>query len=350
MRILIVSDAWHPQINGVVRTYEDLNAHLENDGHVVRVIGPHDFPRRMHMPGYREIELAIAPARHLKKLVDDFGPETTHIATEGPLGWAMRRLCLKRGWPFTTAFHTHFPDYAALRAKRFCPPLSRSVHALGVTMMKGFHKPSGAVMTTTPSVEATLKQWGIAAPLHRLTRGVRTDIFHPGEKTLFSGLPRPVALFVGRVAVEKNILAFLDMPWTGSKVVVGGGPDLKDLQSRFPETLFTGMQRGHALADHYRSADVFVFPSLTETFGIVLIEAMACGLPIAGFPATGPVDVVTRPFLGCVDEDIHKAARTALAAPGTAAERFAWLEQNYTWEVAKTQFLDAQLQNMIQKI
>lgn len=342
MRILIISDAWKPQINGVVRTYDDLGEYLENAGHAVHVIGPADFPRRRPMPGYAEIELVINPGRDLPGMITAFRPDTIHIATEGPLGWCARRLCLRRGWPFTTAFHTHFPDYAALRAAKVAPFLYAPVRALGIAMMKHFHRPSTAVMTTTPSVEAELRAWGLRAPMHRLTRGTQTAVFHPGPKTLFAGLPRPVALYVGRVAIEKNIRAFLDMPWDGSKVVVGGGPDLDALTRDYPGVYFAGMQRGVALADHYRSADVFVFPSLTETFGIVLIEAMACGLPIAGFHATGPADVVSEPMLGCISNNLEKAARGALNAPGTAQDRFAYLQAHYSWPVARDQFLDAQ--------
>ena len=185
------------------------------------------------------------------------------------------------------------------------------------------------------------------APLHRLTRGVNTDIFHPGPQYLFKDLPRPVALFVGRVAVEKNIRAFLDMTWQGSKVVVGGGPDLVSLTKTYPDVHFAGMRRGDDLAEHYRSADIFVFPSKTETFGIVLIEAMACGLPIAGYPATGPVDVVTEPLLGAINDNLEKAALKALNAPGTAEDRFAHLQKTYTWPVAMNQFLDGQSRAMI---
>ncbi len=347
MRILIVSDAWKPQVNGVVRTYEDLNQYLENAGHVVRVIGPVDFPRRHALPGYAEIELVLNPARHLRQMIDAFAPDSIHIATEGPLGWAARRLCLKRGWPFTTAFHTHFPDYAALRAAKYLPCLYKPMRAAGIAMIRHFHRPSAAVMTTTPSVEAELRRWKVRAPLHRLTRGVNTDIFHPGPKTLFADLPRPVALFAGRVAIEKNIRAFLDMEWAGSKVVVGGGPNLAEFTAAYPDVHFVGMRQIHELADHYRAADVFVFPSRTETFGMVLIEAMACGLPIAGYPATGPVDVVTEPLLGCINDNLEIAARTALNAPGTAELRFAHLQKNYTWPVAMAQFLDGQKKALI---
>lgn len=341
MRILIISDAWKPQVNGVVRTYEDLIPHLEAADHMVKVIGPSDFRHRRPMPGYHEIELVLFAGAELKRMVDDFRPDTIHIATEGPLGFAARRLCMSRGWPFTTAYHTHFPDYVALRAARKWEPLHDPVKKLAIRFVRWFHAPSHGVLTTTASVERTLKDYGFETPLFRLTRGVDTDIFHPGPKTLFDSLKRPVALFVGRVAIEKNIAAFLSMKWQGSKVVVGHGPDLDDLKLRYPDILFTGIRKGKELAEHYRSADVFVFPSRTDTFGLVLIEAMACGLPIAGYPVSGPGDIVTAPMLGAISKDLSKAAHEALATPGSAEDRFAHLEETYSWDVAREQFEEA---------
>lgn len=349
MRILIISDAWHPQTNGVVRTYEDLIPALTQDGHVVRVIGPADFPLRTAMPGYREIDLVLLPSKRLTRMVDDFAPDSIHIASEGPLGWAMRKLCKKRNWPFTTAYHTHFPDYVALRAAKHLPFLFNPVKAACIRFVKTFHAPATCVMTTTHSVEETLRGWNFTAPLHRLTRGVNTSIFHPGPKTLFSVLPGPVALYVGRVAIEKNIQAFLSMPWAGTKVIVGDGPARRALESANPDTLFVGKKTGADLAAHYRSADIFVFPSKTDTFGIVLIEAMACGLPIAGYNVTGPVDVVTDPRLGTVDPVLENAAALALTSPGTPEDRFLHLTATYTWDVAAMQFIDGQTQARIQK-
>lgn len=349
MRILIVSDAWTPQTNGVVRTYEDLNHTLENAGHIVRVIGPADFKRRRPMPGYPEIELVFFPLKPLARMVDDFAPDTVHIATEGPLGWAMRKICKKRGWAFTTAYHTHFPDYTALRAAKHLPFLFTPVKALCVLWVKKFHAPARFVMTTTKSVEDTLRGWNFPAPLHRLTRGVKTEIFHPGPKTPFADLPKPIALYVGRVAIEKNINAFLAMKWAGSKIIVGDGPSRKALEAAYPAAHFVGKKKGPELAEHYRSADIFVFPSKTDTFGIVLIEAMACGLPIAGYKVTGPMDLVTHDYLGAVDDVLEIAAQRALNAPGTAQDRFDHLQKNYTWDVAAAQFLDAQNAALIQK-
>lgn len=347
MRILIITDAWTPQVNGVVRTYQDLRRELEHQGHDIRIIGPADFPRRRPLPGYHEIELVSAPLQPLLRMIEEQCPDTIHIATEGPLGWAARKICLKRGWPFTTAYHTHFPDYAALRVARIMPFLYTPVKKLCIALVKHFHRPSAAVMTTTDSVDDTLRSWHFPAPLHRLTRGVDTEIFHPGPKTLFHDLKKPIALYVGRVAIEKNIEAFLEMGWQGSKIVVGGGPAFEVLKKNHPAVHFTGRQSGSALADHYRSADLFAFPSRTETFGIVLIEAMACGLPIAGYKVTGPVDVVTAPFLGAVNDDLEQAAKTALQAPGSAEDRFAHLKTHYSWPVAAAQFLDAQEKALI---
>jgi len=342
MRILIVTDAWKPQVNGVVRTYEGLIPTLEEDGHIVHVIGPSDFPWHLPMPGYPEIELVLFPKARLRRQVEAFNPDTIHIATEGTLGWAMRALCLKNGWGFTTAYHTHFPDYAALRAARYCPPLYKPVQKSGISFVRHFHKHAAAVLTTTPSLDETLKGWDMRAPLHRLTRGLDVSVFHPGPATLFDDLKKPIALFVGRVAIEKNIGAFLEMDWPGSKVVVGDGPDLPALKKKFNDAHFAGRQFGQALADHYRSADIFCFPSKTDTFGIVLIEAMACGLPIAAYPVTGPKDVVTEQRLGAVCEDLSEAAQQALEAPGTREDRFQYVMEHYSWRAAADQFVGAQ--------
>ncbi|MDB5490394.1 MAG: glycosyl transferase group 1 family protein [Micavibrio sp.] len=338
MRILIISDAWSPQVNGVVRTYEDLIPHLEAANHIVKVIGPADFKRRRPLPGYPEIELVLLPGGALKKLVDDFRPDTIHIATEGPLGWSARRLCLRRGWPFTTAYHTHFPDYVALRAAKKWPALHDPVKKCAIRLIRRFHAPSHGVLTTTASVEKTLRKYGFETPLFRLTRGVDTELFHPGPRTLFTDMKRPVALYVGRVAIEKNIAAFLSMKWAGSKVVVGHGPDLGDLKKRYPDIVFTGIRKGHELAEHFRSADIFVFPSRTDTFGLVLIEAMACGLPLAGYPVSGPGDIVTQPLLGSVNKNLAIAAQEAFAAPGSGDDRFAYLQETYNWNLAREQF------------
>ena len=338
MKILIVSDAWKPQVNGVVRTYECLAAEMPALGHDIRVIGPCDFPWRAPLPTYKEIELAVLPAARLRRMVDEYTPDALHIATEGPLGKAARKLCLSRGWPFTTCYHTQFPDYAAKRAAKILPALYGPVKNFTTTMLRKFHAPASALLVASPTLAGELRAQGYSAPMHIWARGVYVDIFHPGEKNLFTDLPRPVALFVGRVAIEKNIEAFLDMDWSGSKVVVGDGPALVGLRARYPGALFAGKQTGKALADHYRSADVFVFPSRTDTFGMVMPEALACGLPVAAYDVTGPRDIITAPFIGCLDDDLARAAHTALAT-GTAEERFAHVQSRYTWQAIARDFI-----------
>jgi glycosyltransferase involved in cell wall biosynthesis len=341
MRILIVSDAWKPQTNGVVRTYEYLNPELEKAGHIVHVVGPRDFPWRMPMPGYREIELALFPYRRLKRLIESFRPDTIHIATEGPLGRAARRYCLRRRLPFTTCYHTEFPDYAAKRAAKTLPFLYNPVRACLIGDMRRFHNASSALMVATPSLEATLKQRGFTVPMYRLTRGAEIELYTPEKKDLFAALKQPVAIYVGRVAIEKNLQAYLSMPWDGAKVVTGDGPDLDALKSTFPDVVFTGRKTGPDLAAQYQSADVFVFPSKTDTFGMVVVEAMSCGLPVAAYPVTGPKDIVTEPMLGALSEELGVAAKQALAAPGTRAERHAYAQTHYSWPVAARQFVNA---------
>ncbi|MCC7305889.1 MAG: glycosyltransferase family 1 protein [Alphaproteobacteria bacterium] len=341
MKFLIVSDAWHPQINGVVRTYEHLVADLEKQGHQVQVVGPGDFSWTLPMPGYTEIRLAFFPQRRLAKIIDRSAADYIHIATEGPLGWAARKYCLRRGRKFTTSYHTHFPDYVAQRFAWLAPFLHDTAHRLGKIFVRHFHAPSETIMVATPSLEEKLKAWDFRTPMIRLSRGVDTDVFHPGEKNLFKNLKRPVALYVGRVAIEKNIGDFLEMQWPGSKVIVGDGPSLGSLRRRYPAAVFTGRKTGGELADHYRSADVFVFPSRTDTFGIVLLEALACGLPVAAYNVTGPKDIITLPSLGILsDSDLGSAALKALNC-GTAAERAAHVKAHYTWEAVARQFENA---------
>lgn len=341
MKILIISDAWKPQVNGVVRTYEHITAELEKLDHEVRVIGPADFPYRFPLPGYSEIELAINPYGRLKTLVNDHNPDAIHIATEGPLGQAGRKYCADQGFRFTTSYHTHFPDYAAKRVGKFLPFLAAPVRKYFIAQLKDFHNSASAVLIATQSLEDELKDWGFASPMHRLTRGVHLDIFRPGEAELFHELPRPIALYVGRVAIEKNLEAFLDMKWEGSKVVVGDGPDLAELRKRYPNAHFVGKKVGDELGAHYRSADVFVFPSKTDTFGMVLIEALGAGLPVAAYNVTGPRDIITAPYLGVLhDEDLGLAAKQALELSEESEKRHRHVREHYTWPAVAQQFLD----------
>ncbi len=341
MKILIISDAWKPQVNGVVRTYEHIGEELEKAGHEFRVIGPADFPWRLPMPGYSEIELTLSPYGRLKKIANDYNADAIHIATEGPLGQAGRKYCINQNYVFTTSYHTHFPDYAAKRVAKFLPFLARPVRNFLIGQLRDFHNSAAGIMTATQSLENELKDWGFDKPMHRLTRGAKLDIFCPGETELFQDLPRPVALLVGRVAIEKNLEAFLDMAWDGTKIVVGDGPDLAELKARYPDAHFVGKKEGKELGAHYRSADVFVFPSKTDTFGMVLIEALATGLPIAAYNVTGPRDIITAPYLGVLsDEDLGLAARQALSLAAQREERCRHVQEHYTWPVVAQQFLE----------
>jgi glycosyltransferase involved in cell wall biosynthesis len=340
MHILIVSDAWHPQVNGVVRTYEHIRAELQEDGHNISILGPVDFSNRMKAPGYKEIELCLWPYKQLSSKIKALQPEAIHIATEGPLGWAARRYCLKRNIPFTTSYHSQFPAYIALRLSKFLPFAYGFFHRLGVNIIKRFHNKANGVFVTTASMRRTLKDWGIKTPLYEMTRGVDTDIFYPAEKSgLPDSRPGPIALYVGRIAVEKNLEDFLQMDWPGTKIAVGSGPAEAALKKAYPSVTFTGKQTGQALADHYRAADLFVFPSKTDTFGIVLIEALACGLPIAAYPVTGPMDVITNDKLGALNKDLSQAAHQALHSPGTPQDRANHIQEHYTWDIAAQQFL-----------
>ncbi|MBK1659676.1 glycosyltransferase family 4 protein [Paracraurococcus ruber] len=317
MRLLIVTDAWHPQVNGVVRTLSTIAAMLQAQGDVVEVVGPDRF-RTLPMPSYPEIRLAVRPRRALAAMADAFGPSAVHIATEGPLGWAMRALCRQRRWPFTTSFHTKFPDY--LHARTGLP------RRLAWSVMRRFHEAGAGTFAATPSLRAELAERGFTM-VRPWSRGVDLDLFRPEPREEW-GLPRPVFLYAGRVAVEKNIEAFLALDLPGSKVVVGDGPQRAELARRFPRTHFAGWRTGDALARAYAGADAFVFPSRTDTFGLVMLEAMACGTPVAAYPVTGPLDVIPGSGAGVVDTDLRRAALAALGCDRAAcrahAERFSW--------------------------
>ncbi len=318
-RLLMVSDAWTPQVNGVVRTVATVADMLRRTGDTVDVIGPDRFPT-MPMPSYREIRLALLPRRRLRRMVDAFAPTTVHIATEGPLGWSMRRLCIRRGWPFTTSFHTRFPEY--LQARTRLPP------RFAWAVLRRFHNAGAGTFAATPTLMHELQGRGFAHVL-AWTRGVDLALFNDlGARDAFPGLPRPIFLYAGRVAVEKNIEAFLALDLPGTKVVVGDGPQRAELAARFPAAHFAGWRIGADLAAAYRAADVFVFPSRTDTFGLVLLEAMACGTPVAAYPVQGPVDVLAGTKAAVMDHDLRRACLAALplsrAAARDHAERFSW--------------------------
>lgn len=338
MRIVIISDAWHPQLNGVVRTYEYLREELVKFGHDVLVIGPSDFPLKMSMPGYAEIKLVINGYGQLKKMIENYRPDHIHVATEGPLGLAGRKYCTRHNLPFTTSYHTQFPDYVSKRVSQLAPFLYKPSHSIAKNFMRWFHAPASAMLIATQTLEDELKSWNFKTPMFRFSRGVNLDLFYPGEKTLFQNMKQPVAIYVGRVAIEKGLEDFLDMDWAGSKVIVGDGPSMAELEKKYPDTIFVGKKTGKELADHYRSADIFVFPSRTDTFGIVLIEALASGLPVAGYDVMGPRDIITEPFLGALDASSLSAATNKALKTGTAQERSQYVQKNYTWENAGRQF------------
>lgn len=347
MKLLIVSDAWHPQINGVVRTYEYLRDELVQMGHSVSVIGPADFRFTMPMPGYSEIRLTMLAYGHLKAMIEEHAPDNIHIATEGPLGWAARRYCKNNGIKFTTSYHTHFPDYTAKRIAKFLPFMYTPVREMCKKFVKKFHALSSAIMVATQSLEDDLKAWGFESPMHRLTRGANLDLFYPakndGDKAEYN---KPIALYVGRVAIEKNLEDFLNMGWPGTKVIVGHGPSFDHLKAKYPDAIFTGAKQGEELAGIYRAADVFVFPSKTDTFGIVIIEALASGLPVAGYDVTGPKDIITDDLLGHIHEtDLQDAAERCVQNDSKALrqKRAEHVKNTYTWKKAAQQFERAQM-------
>lgn len=330
MHIALVSDAWYPQINGVVRTLARVKDELEAIGHKVTVVSP-DLFRSFPCPTYPEIRLALTSARALERFVDVNGIEAIHIATEGPLGWAARRLCVSHGWPFTTSFHTRFPEY--IHARAGIPP------AWLYAMMRRFHAPASGVLVATDSLYRELEGRGFRN-LRRWSRGVDTALFRPYPRSPGAEPPYavdgPIFLYVGRVAVEKNIEAFLKLELPGSKVVVGDGPQLARLRGRYPEVLFTGAKTGEDLARHYAAADVFVFPSRTDTFGLVLLEALAAGVPVAAFPVPGPLDVIDGSPVGVLDDDLSAAAVRALEIPRESCRNYAL---RFSWRACAEQFL-----------
>ena len=325
-RILIATDAWHPQVNGVVRTLDTTTRMLRDLGHVVEVIEPSAFPQ-LPVPYYPEIRVSVPRPGRVDDRVRRFAPDHVHISTEGPLGLLVRRYCRIRGWAFSTSYHTKFPEY--LRALAGVP------EAASYRFLRWFHDGGAALMVATPSLEADLKARGFRAPIRRWSRGVDLTLFRP--RTIESPYPRPVLLCVGRVSAEKGIADFLRLDVPGTKVVVGDGPARADLERRYPAAKFLGYRKGDDLAACYAAADLLVFPSKSDTFGLVMIEAMACGLPVAAYPVTGPVDLVTRPELGALDNDLQKAVATALRA----GVRAACVEEagRYTWGNCTRQFV-----------
>jgi glycosyltransferase involved in cell wall biosynthesis len=324
MRIMIVTDAWFPQTNGVVRTLAHTAAWLGRFGHEVRTLTPRDF-RSVRCPTYPEIRLSLLPGKGVADALRVFSPHCLHIATEGPLGHAARRYCLRHGLRFTTSYHTQFPQY--LRA-RFPIPIRASYWAL-----RWFHGAGVRCMVSTPTLRQELVSRGFTN-LATWRRGVDTEVFKPRAKD-FLDLPRPIAAYVGRVAIEKNIEAFMQMPWSGSKIVIGDGPERGRLEAQYRSVVFAGYRFEDDLARHLAAADVMVFPSRTDTFGLVNLEAMACGVPVAAYPVTGPIDVIADGVTGALDTDLGRAAVRALELdPKTCREH----ALKFGWDVSTREF------------
>jgi glycosyltransferase involved in cell wall biosynthesis len=327
MKLALVTDAWFPQTNGVVRTLASTVRCLQDEGVDVKVLSPQDF-RTVPCPTYPEIRLALFARRRLASQLSAYDPDAVHVATEGPLGLAARRWCRDRGQAFTTAYHTQFPEYVRARAPI---PLS-----MGYAWMRWFHGAARRTLVATPSMQRLLEGHGLRN-ISRWSRGVDADQFRPRDKGLLPW-PRPLWLYFGRVAVEKGIHDFLSLDLPGTRVVIGDGPLRPALQAEFPEVRFLGFKHGEDLARHVAACDVFVFPSRTDTFGLVLLEAMACGLPVAAYPVTGPLDVVVDGVTGYLDEDLGAAARRCLALDPVRCREHAL---QYSWEACTRQFLAA---------
>lgn len=339
MKILIITDAWHPQVNGVVRTYEHLSNELIKAGHEVELIGPSLFPLRFPMPGYKEIELTLFPYKRLKRMIKQFEPDTIHIGTEGPLGWAARKYCKRHNKRFSTFYHTQFPDYVAKRFAKSGGRAYRWWQKQGISYMRQFHNASSGIMTTTKSIEDQLKAWKFLAPTYRIPLSANLEQFSIGQSDALKDTQKPIALYVGRVAIEKNLEAFLKADWQGSKVIIGNGPEKAMLEKKYPSAHFLGRKTGQELANIYRAADLFVFPSKTDTFGIVMIEALACGVPVAAYNVTGPRDIITEPILGALhDTDLSIAIAEALKH-GTPEQRSKYVQESYSWLASSKQFL-----------
>ena len=327
MRLVIATDAWSPQTNGVVTTLKATVDTLTRLGHQVRVISPQGM-LSIPAPSYPEIRLAVWPIPHIRREMRAFQPQAIHIATEGPLGLAMWRYCRHRRVPFTTSYHTRYPEY--LRA-RWPIPVDVSY-----AWLRRFHGAATRTFVSAGSLERQLTERGFKH-LHLWRRGVDLKRFHPGAPhPEVADLPRPVMAYAGRVAVEKNIEAFLNLQVPGTKLVIGDGPQRPELAARYPQAKFVGFRHGDELANMVGSADVLVFPSLTDTFGLAMIEALACGVPVAAFPVPGPIDVIEQGVTGVLHEDLSVAVPSALKLDRRVCAQRATA---FTWDAATEQFL-----------
>ena len=332
LRIMLVTDAWEPQVNGVVRTLSRTVEECREMGHEVEVIHPGLGYTQFPLPTYSEIKLAVGTRKDIEARFKAFEPEAIHIATEGTLGHVARGVCLRWKLPFTTSYHTKFPEYVNARLP-FIP-----VRA-GYSFMRRFHNAGNGLMVATPSMRDHLSARGFNN-ITPWARGVDTEFFHPSKRGIDGGIYKdlegPIFVYVGRVAVEKNLEAFLDLDLPGSKVIVGPGPQLEELKKKYPKVLFTGAKSGEELVRHFADADVFVFPSFTDTFGLVILESMACGTPVAAFPANGPKDIIPGSGAGVVDEDLRKACLGALELDREQCRAYA---ETYSWRACAEEFV-----------
>jgi glycosyltransferase involved in cell wall biosynthesis len=325
MQILIATDAWRPQVNGVVRTLTSLARSASALGAEIEFLTPDGFPS-LAVPTYPGLRVALPNRREIARRIEAASPDAIHIATEGPIGWAVRAYCRRRKLAFTTSYTTRFPEYIAVR--------STIPMGLSYAVLRHFHAAAAMTMVATGSLRQELAAKGFKK-LGTWTRGVDTDLFRPGDAAELD-LPRPIFITVGRIAVEKNLEAFLALKLPGSKVVIGDGPQRAALQRQYPEVRFLGEKTGEDLTSHLAAADVFVFPSRTDTFGVVQLEALACGTPVAAFPVTGPLDVIADHPVGALDTDLRSACVRALDISRESCRSFA-LERS--WENSARQFI-----------
>ncbi len=329
LKVVIATDAWKPQLNGVVRTLDTLGEILRGFGNEVLYVTPNDF-KSIPLPSYPEIRLSLLPNRKVAKMINEFQPDAVHIATEGPIGRAARRFCKRRGYPFTTSFHTRFAEYANERWK---VPTK-----WGYAILKDFHNAGETMMVATPGLRQELEERGFS-DMKLWTRGVDLKKFTPGDRSLFDQYERPIYLYVGRLAVEKSIEDFIELDLPGTKVIVGEGPQREELEAKYKDAIFTGAKYDDDLTRHYQAADVFVFPSRTDTFGLVNVEALACGVPVASYPVRGPLEILdgATPGCGAMNEDLRQACLDAYAHRDQEECR-KWAE-NFSWEAASRQFI-----------
>jgi glycosyltransferase involved in cell wall biosynthesis len=330
-RIMLVTDAWEPQVNGVVRTLSRLVDELRDMGCEVEIVSPSDGYRTLPLPTYSEIRLAVGARQDIEDRFERFAPDAVHIATEGPLGWAARAVCLQHNFPFTTCYHTQYPEYVNARFG-FIPLWA------GYGVMRAFHDKSGRIMASSQALVERLEARGFSN-ITMWNRGVDTELFNPNKRGIDGGVYRdlkgPVFVYVGRVAVEKNLEAFLGLDLPGSKVVVGDGPAREMLAAKYPSARFVGVKGGVELARHFADADCLVFPSLTETFGMVILESLAAGTPVAGFDAPGPKDLIPGNGVGAIGDDLRAAALDAVACSREVCRQYA---EQFSWRASAEEF------------